>query len=231
MPARGGHLCAGCAQDLLAQGADSTRCPRCALPLARCTDAAAHASAPPAPCGGCIKRVPAFERVLTAFDYAPPADFLVRRFKDGRLADGRGLADLMARRWLAWAEGASGGAPFVLVSVPASRQGLRERGFCPPAELARLLASRCGLARAPWALRRLREVPRQRGRGARGRRRALAGVFGADPRRVKGRHVVLVDDVLTTGATAHACARALRRAGAVAVTVLVAARTPARQPS
>lgn len=215
LAARAGRFCPGCAADLRAHYTASARCPRCARPLA----------GPPGWCGVCIRRPPAFACVVAAVDYAPPADAGVRRYKDGRLADGRALAALMAQ---AWREAGLAEAGALLTSVPASRRGLRQRGFCPPAELARRLARELGLPFAPWALRRLREVPRQHGQGARGRRRALRGVFAADPAQCAGRPVILVDDVLTTGATAQACALALRRAGAGPVTVLVAARTPAR---
>ena len=95
----------------------------------------------------------------------------------------------------------------------------------PAMEIARSLATALDLPLRPGALLRLRETPRQAG-WAGERRAALAGVFRGQG--VRGRHVALVDDVMTTGSTAEAAAQALLAAGALSVIVLAVARTPGR---
>lgn len=95
----------------------------------------------------------------------------------------------------------------------------------PAAEIARGLAAQLALPLSCAALRRRRDTPRQTALGRQARLRGAGGVFQC-ARDLSGRHVGLVDDVMTTGSTAQAAARALLAAGAVSVTVLVAARTP-----
>jgi ComF family protein len=113
----------------------------------------------------------------------------------------------------------------VLVPVPLHPGRRWERGFNQAELLARALARRSGLPHEARALRRRRPTTPQTGLTAAGRRRNMAGAFLVRrPDLVAGRTVVLVDDVVTTGATAMACARALRQAGARAVRLLTVAR-------
>lgn len=210
----GARLCSGCAADITAAPPGARpRCPRCALRLPVAASA----------CPACLGAPRAYGRTLAAFDYTPPADALIRMLKTQlRLSMAPVLACLLAdaiRR--------DGGLPqgVLLAPVPASRASLRLRGMNPAAEIARSLATQLDVPLARQALRRLRETPRQTGLGRRARRRVVAGLFGATPV-VRGRHVALVDDVMTTGSTVQAAATALIAAGAAGVTVLVAARTP-----
>jgi ComF family protein len=113
----------------------------------------------------------------------------------------------------------------ILVPVPLHVARLRWRGFNQALLLAKELATRRRLRIAPSLLRRNRPTMPQVGLNERDRRRNLTGAFSVtDDRAVRGRNVLLVDDVLTTGATAEECARSLRRAGARRVDVLVLAR-------
>lgn len=212
MAARGGNLCPGCAADVLADAAHVARCPRCwlALPAGR------------AACPDCAVRPPAFARAVCAFDYLPPADALVHQLKAGmRLARAALLAQLIAQ--------AVGRAlpplpaPTTLVPVPAATASLRKRGFNPAGEIARALGRELGLPVVPW-LRRTREQGRQTHQGRLGRRRGARGLY-ACVRPVSG-CVAVVDDVMTTGSTMDAAARALIDAGADSVLALAAARTP-----
>jgi predicted amidophosphoribosyltransferase len=98
------------------------------------------------------------------------------------------------------------------------------RGYDQAWLLAAHLARAAGRPRLSGALTRRRETPPQVGRSRADRARNVAGAFSADPRRVAGLDLVLVDDVVTTGATADAAAAALRRAGARSVTVVALAR-------
>lgn len=120
-----------------------------------------------------------------------------------------------------------GGLPVgsLLVPVPAGRASLRLRGMNPAGEIARSLAAQLALPLARGALRRRRETPRQTSLGRRARQQGATDLFLASSR-VLGRHVAVVDDVMTTGSTAQAAASALLAAGAASVTILVAARTP-----
>lgn len=111
-----------------------------------------------------------------------------------------------------------------LVPVPLSAQRLRQRGFNQAAQLARLLApQKCLLT----ALQRPQETPSQRGLTRAARLRNLRRAFTVPaPALVQGRHILLVDDVLTTGATLRGASQALLHAGAATVSVLAVARTP-----
>jgi ComF family protein len=114
----------------------------------------------------------------------------------------------------------------LVVPVPLHEERLRERGFNQAALLARSLASRNRLRLDEWSLTRRRHSERHRaGMDARARRETVEDAFRVTrPRLVAGHGVLLVDDVLTTGATVSACARALREAGAAEVFVLTVAR-------
>jgi ComF family protein len=111
-----------------------------------------------------------------------------------------------------------------VLPLPLARGRLAERGFNPAALLARELASSFGLALEPGALQRTRETRPQSGLDHDARVRNVRGAFASAPV-VAGRHVALVDDVMTTGATLSAAAEALKRAGARQVDVWALART------
>lgn len=172
------------------------------------------------PCGRCLRDPPAFDSARAAFEYRFPVDRLVQRFKfAGDLAIGRWLGERLA--------GAVRPAerPDLLVAPPLTPARLRERGFNQAIELARAVARDRGVPLALDALRRVRETAHQPGLGRRARRENLRSAFAAQGRWPDA-HVAVIDDVMTTGATAEALARALKAAGAARVSVWVLARTP-----
>jgi len=198
-PAR--FLCPACCDAAPRLG---TACLRCAQPLAH-----------PAPsCPSCARFRPAFAAARAPFLYAGPARDALIAFKlGGERRAARALGEEMAR--------AAVDLPAVtLTFVPATRRSVAARGFNPAEELARAAGRALGLRVVPM-LRKLRETADQAGLSREGRRMNLAGAFRA---RSGAGSVVLVDDVLTTGATADAAARALREAGMAQVTVLTFAR-------
>ncbi len=141
-------------------------------------------------------------------------------------ADRTDLAPLFAR-WLSRAASELLDGADLVAPVPMHRTRLFRRRYNQAAEIARPLAALAGVAYAPDLLRRKRDTGGQGGRSRRGRREAVRGAFHVRPQdapRLTGRRVLLVDDVLTTGATAEACARTLKAAGASAVDVAVVAR-------
>ncbi|WP_024891982.1 ComF family protein [Luteimonas huabeiensis] len=210
-PAAGDGLCAPCARALPWLG---PACPRCAAPLAP-GDGTGPA------CGACLRRPPPFGLALAAFRYGFPLDRLLPRFKFHRdLACGRLLAQWMLPAC------AQAPRPDALVPLPLHPARLRERGYDQALELARPLARGLALPLRADLLRRVRATAPQSRLDAPARRRNVRGAFRAAGTGAMPRHVALVDDVMTTGATLAEAARALRRAGADRVDAWVCARVP-----
>lgn len=208
-------LCAECDTELPWLGA---HCRVCALPL----------SVDGLTCGACLKRPPAFSRVEAPWRYGFPVDALINRFKhQAHWPVGRLLGDLLARH-LAHAFNEGLPRPDLLLPVPLSPKRQRQRGFNQAQMLAQVLGKTLQVPHYSDWLQRSGDAPAQQKLDAAARRRNLRGAFTVLPRaRLQGRHVALVDDVLTTGATAQQLARQLLRAGAARVDVYCLARTPA----
>lgn len=217
-----GLLCPACVAQFFAEAAP--RCPCCANPLPVSAIAAAPAAMAPC-CGQCLARRPAFDRTTVAADYALPVDQLVLQLKFGqRLA----LAALMAQRLGArarQAQDAGAALPELLCPVPLGPRRLASRGYNQALEIARPLARNLGLPLAARLLARVRETAAQSSVTPAQRRANMAGAFAVTAS-VRGRHVGVVDDVMTSGATLDEIAAVLKRHGALRVSNLVFARTP-----
>jgi ComF family protein len=174
-------------------------------------------------CRDCIARPPAFDHARAACLYDEHARDLILKLKH---ADRTDLAGLFAR-WLARAAADLAPQLDAVVPVPLHPRRLLARRYNQCAEIARPLARLLGLRYFPDALVRTRATQSQEGRSADARRLNVAGVFATPAgwrSRIEGARLLLVDDVLTTGATVESCARALKAAGAARVDVAVIAR-------
>jgi len=214
----GALLCRPCAQSLVP--AAGACCPVCAL---------VYLSPPPGSsdhtCGDCLRARPPYVLVRAAYAYGAAVADAVARWKnrpDHTL--GPALARLMCAAGAAAGWGADVPRDALVVPIPSHRQALRRRGFNPAGALARAFARRHRLRLRARGLRCARPIPSSRGLGRAARERRVSGAFVASPRALAGRRVVLVDDVMTTGATVRTAARACLRAGAAEVRVFVLAR-------
>ena len=207
-----GRLCAACWADV--DFITAPHCATCGLPFA--FDEGAEAV-----CGACAAETPAFDRARAVLRYNGVARSLVLGFKYG---DRTHAAPSFAG-WIGRGGGALVDHAEVVTPVPLHRWRLFSRRYNQSALLAREIAHAGGLDFAPDLLRRTRHTPSQ---GGLNRRQRLLNVRGAFTlrrgRSVAGRRVLLIDDVMTTGATVNACAKALKRAGAETVDVLTLAR-------
>lgn len=207
--AEGADLCTPCAREM---PRNRHACERCALPL----------PVGAALCGQCQRRPPPWDAAWAPFRYGWPLDRLETRFKFGAdLAAGRVLAELWQR------EPAPADRPDLIVPVPLHRRRLRHRGYNQAWELARPLAAALGVPMRQGVLERIRGTSAQTELDRVARRRNVRGAFRLRTDALPN-HVVLLDDVMTTGATLAECTRVLRRAGAKRVDVWALARAPAR---
>ena len=170
-----------------------------------------------------IAEPPAYQRARAAVRYDDVARPLVHAFKYGDRMD---LAPMIGR-WMARAGQELLGEADALVPVPLHWRRLWTRRFNQSAALAEQISRESGIAVAPAALKRVKATAQQVGLSRKDRAANVQGAFRvahSEKAEVAGRRLIVVDDVLTSGATADACARALLRAGAAQVDVLVFAR-------
>ena len=208
------RICVACRRQF---GAQVTRCERCAL---RVPDSIAV-------CGACLRSPPPYDSALAALDYAHPWDRLIAPFKFHAALDlapalARCLADAWTQRQLPH--------PGLLLPVPLSAQRQRERGYNQSWEIVRRLARMLACPADASLLLRIKDTPHQLALPVERRAANVRSAFAVEPTRraeLRGRKVTVVDDVLTTGATAAELTGVLRQAGAAEVHLWVLARTPA----
>jgi ComF family protein len=178
---------------------------------------------PDALCGACAARRPAWSVARAALVYDDASRGLILALKHGDRTDSAPALS----GWMAGAGREMLAAADIVAPVPLHRWRLLGRRFNQSALLAHGIAARAGVACLPDLLIRRRRTPSQGGLSAAGRARNVAGAFRVNPARAAAlvdKRVVLVDDVLTTGATAESCTHTLLRGGATAVDVLTLAR-------
>lgn len=169
-------------------------------------------------CAACLARPPVIDRTRAAVAYGEATRALPLRLKYSRKVS---LAKTMARFMRPLVD--PGGVP-MLVPVPLHRTRLWGRGFNQAALLAAELGRTCDIDHNPFVLRRTKRTSPLKQMSPQQRRREVAGAFQVEDERVRGRKVILVDDVLTSGSTAEACANVLRRAGAERIELICWAR-------
>jgi ComF family protein len=202
-------ICSVCKTDLPWTGLS---CHQCGLPLGSPRDEI---------CGQCIQNTPPFTRTVYPLEYRFPADRLVQMFKfERKLAAGRVLSHLMCE-YIADLEP---DRPDMLIPVPLHSLRMIRRGFNQACELGSYVSRMLDIPLLSTALRRSRNTKAQSGLNREQRRKNLRGAFFWKSLETPGRHVALIDDVMTTGTTVAECARVLKKAGANRVDVWVAAR-------
>lgn len=205
-------ICRGCQADLPMQ---TTACYQCALPL--------HgATAVPSPlCGHCLNDPPSYDHTFSAFQYAHPVDHLIHDLKFNRkLAIARLLGELMAQQLK---KRARAPLPQLIIPVPLHAARLRERGYNQATELARPIARALNIPIDYQHCQRHCATAIQSDLPANERSRNVKGVFHI-VKKLPARHVAIVDDVMTTGATVAEFATTLRSAGVEKIEVWVCAR-------
>jgi predicted amidophosphoribosyltransferase len=172
-------------------------CVRCGLPFEFAGEGEAE-------CAGCIAHPPAFDRMRGAVGYGETARAVALKLKYGGRIGVALLAPVPLHRWRIW-----------------------KRGYNQAALIASALGRRTGIPVELELVERIKATPPLKGMGARERALAVRGAFrvaAARKERLRGRRVILVDDVFTSGATASACAAVLKRAGAARVDIICWAR-------
>jgi ComF family protein len=201
-----GLWCAGCEQDM--PYLTEASCPICALP-----------SPSAQVCGHCLREPPAFDRALALYRYAFPADALVQAMK---FREQLALADEFAKYFVAHCVPDT--MPELLIPMPLHPAKLRTRGFNQSLLFAQGLSRRLHIPSLQNACRRVRDTPPQSSLSWDKRRKNVRNAFECMID-LQGKHVALVDDVLTTGASMNALAEAVRKRGAKRIDVWVIART------
>lgn len=203
-------ICADCSADLPWL---VSACARCARPLSDDAEC----------CQDCLDEPPSWRRAYALFNFSFPIDRLISALKyHGRLV----LADYFGQRLADRID--SDGLPDLIIPVPIHAKRLQQRGYNQTLLLARVMAYRLKLPISAHQLLRVRDTRMQKTLHADERRSNLTGAFVWHGAPLTQQHVLLVDDVLTTGATAEAICRCLLAAGARQIDILVIARTLSR---
>ncbi len=186
-------------------------CDRCGIPL----------PVQDLTCAECLAKPPAHDGVLSAIIYGEVARSVVTRFKYGRRT---GLARVMAN---GMSRHLQDKPDALLIPVPLHRWRIWQRGFNQSLLIARHLAKTHALKVEPQIILRTKKTPSLAGMRRHERAKTVRGAFALNPKsqnRLAGRHIILIDDVCTTGATANACAKVLKTGGAAKVEILCWAR-------
>ncbi|MCH8498055.1 MAG: ComF family protein [Marinobacter sp.] len=193
-------------------------CFQCGLPMPR-------RLGPETPCGDCLRHHPAFDHTQAGWLYRFPIDALITRYKYGKdRSFAWPLVQLMGEQLRAYLAEPDTPRPDLLVPVPMHPRKQRQRGFNQAEDIAEYWGRTLGI---PWSaehLHRSRATAAQSGLDRKSRRRNLRQAFVVS--RPPPAHITLVDDVMTTGSTAHEIASTFKAAGAKRVDVWVLARTP-----
>jgi ComF family protein len=221
-------LCLSCGAEVAEPG---SLCPSCWSAMAFLGDPCCACCGLPfefdlgedAVCGECARQRPRYSRARAVFRYDESSRGLILRFKHGDRLEGAGAF----ARWMARSGGPILAQADLLVPVPLHRWRLLSRRYNQAALLANAIGRLSGVAVEPGMLIRARRTPPQGHLGHDARARNVAGAFKVEERYragLSGRRVVLVDDVMTSGATVNECARVLLNAGAAEVGVLTLGR-------
>jgi ComF family protein len=210
-------MCAGCRTQFITR--PTTRCAHCAISL---TTKDQHQR-----CGACLSNQPKFDHTVAAVNYSAPFDQLVLALKFGhRLPLANLFADLLRDAIL---QDAQQQLPDILCPVPLGLHRLSERGFNQSLEIARPLSVNLGVSLHPKLLHRNRETAQQSSLHPDQRHKNMRNAFIVDHLSIdliKGKHIAVIDDVMTTGTTLNEIAGLLKRFGATRVSNFVFARTP-----
>lgn len=199
-------LCRPCEDDL--PRLPDACCPVCALPT---LDGLL--------CGRCVKKMPAFDDSVAAFDYGFPVDVLIQQYKySQQLALGPWLAEHLLVRLSGMP------LPEAALAMPLSHARLRKRGFNQSLEIAKPLCRALGLVLLPHACERIRDTESQTTLPWKERSKNVRGAF-ACRENLAGKHVAIIDDVMTSGASVNELAKTLKKSGAARVSAWVIART------
>jgi len=199
-------LCASSSMDDLC-----APCPVCALPT---TEGQV--------CGACLADPPAFDYTVAALQYAFPADALIHSLK---YRESLAMATLLADLLMAQMDGATSSTlSDFIVPMPLHPARLQQRGFNQALEIARRVSKKYGIALLPGACQRIKDTPPQTGLPWKEREKNIRGAFACEID-LTGKHVAVLDDVMTTGTTLNELAKVLRKRGATRVSAWVVART------
>jgi ComF family protein len=211
-------ICVQCQKEFFPN--QNYRCPCCAIPIPASAPASNHL------CGECLKKRPTFDRTIVACNYLPPIDHLVLALKFGHQL---GLAKAFAKELRNQISNMSQEAlPDLICPIPLGAQRLVARGFNQSLEIAKPLGNDLGIPVRHNLLLRLRDTLQQSSLHPDARHKNVRNAFTVNPEMcslIQGRHVAIVDDVITTGTTLNEAAKVLKRFGASKVSNFVFART------
>lgn len=211
-------ICEACHADYFPS--NRVRCLQCGIPLlSSCIDIR---------CGACLKEPPYFDRTLVSCDYIAPVDSLVLGLKFGRnLRFAKIISEQLAPIVIQHLANISTNS-HIFCPVPLSRQRLITRGFNQSLEIAKHLKLPANIRLVPNLVWRLKDTLQQSSLHPDDRYHNVRGAFFANPEfreTIEGKHLIVIDDVITTGTTLNEMARVLKQAGAISVSNLVFART------